>query len=116
MTKCQQDEVRRKDNMGGIRMATAALVSGGRAMVSIFDGTRQSFPNPDNILITVTDGNSRVVSRGFHDGANTFFTDLPTFNNAGDNYTFLASAKGFKDAGFFPVPIATGVVRSVNLM
>jgi hypothetical protein len=97
-------------------MATAALVSGGRAMVSIFDGTRQPFPEPKNILITVMDGNNRVVSRGFHDGANTFFTDLPIFNNAGDNYTFLVSAKGYKDVGFFPVPLASGVVQPVNLM
>src|SRR5664279_3302696 len=97
-------------------MATAAFVPGGRAMVSIVDGTRQPFPNPKDILITVMDGNNRVVSRGYHNDASTFFTDLPIFENAGDNYTFVASTKGYKDAGFFPVRIASGVVQPVNLM
>jgi hypothetical protein len=97
-------------------MASTAIAPSGRAMVSIFDGTRQPLTDAKNILITVRDGNQKVVSSAFHDTPNTLFTDLPIFNNFGDNYTFIASADGYKDAGFFPVHISTGVLQPVNLM
>jgi len=95
---------------------TAGAAPGGRAMVSVFDGTRQPYSDAAQILITVTDGNQRVVSRDFHDSPSTMFTGLPVFDNFGDNYTFLASADGYKDAGLTPVKIAPNVVQAVNLM
>jgi hypothetical protein len=85
-------------------------------MVTVFDGTRQPIANPQKLLITVSDGNHKLVSREFRDSASTFFNGLQIFNNAGDNYTFLASASGYKDAGFFPVHVSSGVVQPVNLM
>ena len=98
-------------------MASVAVpAAGGRAMVSVFDGTRQPYSDSSPILITVTDGNQHVVSRDFHDSPNTMFTGLPVFDNLGDNYTFIASADGYKDAGFTPVKIAPNVVQPVNLM
>ena len=102
-------------------MGTAPKAVGGQAMVSIFDGTRQPLgtePNSTrpNILITVTDGNNHVVSRDFQRSANVLFEQLPTFGNAGDNYTFLAFQEGYKQAGFFPVHIAPGALQPVNLM
>jgi hypothetical protein len=97
-------------------LGTAAKALGGRAMVTVFDGTRQPCADAKNILITVTDGNHRVVSRDFHNSSSTLFADLPIFNNQGDNYTFLASMNGYKDAGFFPVHVSAGVTLPVNLM
>ena len=38
------------------------------------------------------------------------------FNNFGDDYTFLASADGYKDAGFQPVVLAANVDQIVDLM
>lgn len=97
-------------------MGTGTRPVGGRAMMTIFDGTRQPFADSPNILITVTDGNHHVVSRDFHTSPSVLFDQLPTFQNAGDNYTFIAFQKGYKQAGFFPVPISAGVTQPVNLM
>ena len=85
-------------------------------MVNAFDGTRQPYSDAPQLLITVRDGNQKVQNRDFHDGASVFFTGLPLFNNFGDDYTFLASAKGYKDTGYSPVHLATNVDQIVDLM
>ena len=88
-------------------------------MVAVYDGTRQPFPAADSgsgVLITVRDGNQKIRSSGFHNAAEVLFQSLPFFDNFGDDYTFLASAKGYKDAGIFPVKLAPGVLRIVELM
>jgi hypothetical protein len=97
-------------------MAGATTATGGRAMVNVFDGTRTPYSDDAPILITVRDGNQNVVSRDFHDDSSVFFNGLPLFNNFGDDYTFLASADGYKDAGFFPVKLASNVDLTVDLM
>jgi hypothetical protein len=45
-----------------------------------------------------------------------FFSGLPLFNHFGDDYAFLASADGYKDAGFFPVKLAANMDLIVDLM
>ncbi len=97
-------------------MATSQKADGGRAMVNVFDGTRQPYSDKSKLLITVIDGNQKMQSRKFYDQASVFFTGLPLFNNLGDNYTFLASADGYKDAGFVPVKLAANVDQPVDLM
>ncbi len=97
-------------------MAAPTTATGGRAMVNVFDGTRTSYSDDAQILVTVRDGNQNVQSSKFHDKPSVFFTGLPLFNNSGDDYTFLAAADGYKDAGFFPVKLASNVDRSVDLM
>lgn len=97
-------------------VSAAAIATGGRAMVNVFDGTRSLYSDSSQLLITVMDGNHNVVLRGFQSKASIFFPDLPFFDNLGDNYTFLASADGFKDAGFAPVRINPKIVQTVNLM
>lgn len=97
-------------------MATAAPATGGRAMVSVFDGRRALYSDEPQILITVRDGNQKIQSRRNHGQPNVFFTGLPLFNNFGDNYTFIASASGYGDAGFFPVKLAANVDHAVDLM
>ncbi len=89
---------------------------GGRAMVNVFDGTRQLYSDTPKLLITVIDGNQKVQHRDFHDQSDLFFTGLPLFNNFGDNYTFLASADGYKDAGYQPVKLAANTDVIVDLM
>jgi hypothetical protein len=66
---------------------------GGRAMVNVFDGTRQLYSDKSKLLITVIDGNQQEQSRKFYDTPSVFFEELPLFDNLGDNYTFLASAE-----------------------
>jgi hypothetical protein len=89
---------------------------GGRAMVNVFDGTRQLYSDKSKLLITVRDGNQKEQSRKFYDTSNVFFEGLPLFNNFGDNYTFLASADGYKDTGYSPVKLAPNVDQIVDLM
>src|SRR5271165_1830149 len=89
---------------------------GGRAMINVFDGTRQLYSDKSELLITVIDGDQRTQNRDFHKQSSVFFTGLPLFNNLGDNYTFLASADGYKDAGFQPVRLAANVDQIVDLM
>ena len=91
-------------------------MSTAEAMVNVFDGTRTPYSDLKPILITVEDGNHQVVSRNFHDNASVDFQQLPFFDNFGDAYTFLASAAGYQDAGYFPVMISPKVVQTVNLM
>jgi hypothetical protein len=85
-------------------------------MVNVFDGRRQLYSDAPQILITVRDGNQNTQSREFHTSPDVFFTGLPLFDNFGDNYTFIASADGYKDAGFFPVKLAANVDQIVDLM
>jgi len=94
----------------------SAPLPGGKAMVNVFDGTRNLYGGDKKLLITVQDGNRKTYSREYHEKPSVEFVDLPVFGNAGDNYTFLAWAEGYKDAGFFPVKIAGGTVRIVDLM
>jgi hypothetical protein len=95
--------------------ATAAPI-GGRAIVNVFDGTRSPYSDANPILITVADGNHKIVSRNSHTTASTVFNGLPFFDNFGDDYTFIATATGYQDAGYFPVRIHPGVTQTVNLM
>jgi hypothetical protein len=94
----------------------AAPAPGGKAMVSVFDGTRNLYQDAGEILITVRDGNQETVSREYHETPSVEFPGLQVFGNAGDNYTILAWADGYKDAGVFPVKIAANTVRIVDLM
>ena len=89
---------------------------GGRAMVSVFDGTRQPYSDKSKLLITVIDGNQKEQSRKFYDTPSVFFPELPLFDNLGDNYTFLAFADGYKDTGYSPVKLAPNVDQIVDLM
>jgi hypothetical protein len=97
-------------------MSAPTTATGGRAMVNVFDGTRNLYSDDAPILVTVRDGNQKEQSAKFHDDPSVFFTGLPLFNNFGDDYTFLASADHYKDAGFFPVKLAANVDLTVDLM
>jgi hypothetical protein len=89
---------------------------GGRATVNVFDGTRQFYSDKPQILLTVRDGNQKQVHRDFHKESSVMFDGLQLFNNFGDNYTFLAFADGYNQAGFFPVHLAANVDAVVDLM
>jgi hypothetical protein len=89
--------------------------STGGITVDIFDGARMPFSD-GQILITIRDGNQNQVSRGYHELASVTFEGLTVFQNFGDNYSVIASAGGYKDSGFYPVKIAAGQTRTVDLM
>jgi hypothetical protein len=83
-------------------------------MVNVFDGTRSPIPKGVETLITIRDGNQKQTS-AFHHSPNVLFT-VPFFNNFGDDYAVIASAKDFSQAGFFPVHISPQVLQPVDLM
>jgi len=85
-------------------------------MVNVVDGTRQPLKTDKKLLIRVIDGNQKPQSADFHDGPSVYFPGLPIFHNFGDNYTVLASADGYLDAGFAPVTLQAGVLQSLDLM
>ena len=90
--------------------------TGGRAMVKLFDGTRQSYSDNHELLITVRDGNQKQISQDYHPGPSVFFTGLPLYNNFGDDYAFIAWAEGYKQAGYQPVHLSAGVDVPVDLI
>lgn len=98
-------------------MAGIGIVpTGGEILVNIFDGRRQPYSDSSALLLTIRDGNQGVVSREEHSTPSTLFRSLKIFNNFADNYTVLAAADGYQDAGFFPVHISPNTLQSVDLM
>src|ERR1700737_1510014 len=97
-------------------MTASTAVTGGRAMVNVFDGQRKPYSDAPQILITLRDGNKNIQSRKSHSRPNVFFTGVAFFNKFGGDYTFIASTDGYKDAGFFPVKLAANVDQIVDLM
>ena len=84
-------------------MATLALGLKPCAItIGLFSGTRQQFPSGEKVLLTVRDGNQQQVFRDYINKPNFKLTGLPFHNNFGDNYTVVAWAKGYAQAGFTP--------------
>lgn len=85
-------------------------------MVNLFDGTRNPVAASLTVLIRVIDGNQREWYGKYRKGPSHYFKDLPVFNNFGDNYTVIAWAKGFHQAGFTPIRISSGTCQHIDLM
>ena len=87
--------------------------------VNLFSGDRQPLPATAQALLTVRDGNQKNVPlphNGFVNEPSISITGLPFFNNAGDNYAVVASAKGYEQAGFFPVKTNPALPATVDIM
>jgi hypothetical protein len=95
--------------------AKTAKVTGG-LLIRFFDGTRQLVPEGTRVQLTVFDGwQHKVVSKSFTQSAVTLGA-LEIQDNSGDDYRILASARGHRDTGFFPVRVSAGVLMPVDLM
>jgi hypothetical protein len=98
-------------------MATA--VTGPRSCgltVNLFSGNRQPFPASTEVLITVIDGNQKQVHRGEHNASSVTFDGLPFYDNFGDNYTVVAWAKGYSQAGITPVKLNPRLTAVADIM
>jgi hypothetical protein len=84
--------------------------------INVFDGSRQSITAGVEPLITIHDGNQRQVYREFTKSPSLQLTDLPFFNNLFDNYTVVAWASGFEQAGFTPIRVRPSVPAQVDVM
>jgi hypothetical protein len=96
-------------------MATPAPNPETAIVVRIFDGSREAFPSPKDILLTIKDGDQRQIVRDFIDSSSVKTPVIPTGTSA-DNYTVIAFAKGYKQAGFFPVKIRPLSTQIVDIM
>ena len=97
-------------------VARAAAPQTASLRVRIFDGHRRPFANPKNIFIRIIDGNqTQRMARAFN-ASDLTFTDLPLFDNFGDNYTVLVSKSGHVNAGFHPVKLSAAVTEVIDLM
>lgn len=88
----------------------------GNLMINVFDGRRKPTSRRHSLLIRIIDGNQTRQFRGNRMGPNIPCSNLPVFDNFGDNYTVLVSAKGHCDAGFTPVKISRNSWQRVDLM
>jgi len=81
----------------------------------IFDGSRQLFSKPQDFLVKIVDGNQKQqIWKDYSSNDITF--ELPFFDNLGDNYSVLVSAKGYKDAGFTPVKLSNSYTKTLDVM
>lgn len=87
----------------------------GSIALNVYDGTRKLLSSGPRLLVTIIDGNQQKRFSRHKKGPSLLFR-LPFFNNFGDNYTVIVSAKGFQQAGFHPVHISTSVIQSVDLL
>jgi hypothetical protein len=84
-------------------------------LVHVVDGARKPLTAAD-LLIRLLDGNQKQVHSSFPKSPTILFRDLPFADNLADNYTVIASARGYLQAGFSPVRISPKVLQTVSLM
>ncbi len=84
--------------------------------INLFDGSRQPLPAEADPLITVHDGNQKQVLRQNFKAASVCLKDLPFFDNFGDNYTVVAFADGYEQAGYTPILVTPKNPGEVDIM
>jgi hypothetical protein len=84
--------------------------------IGVFDGSRQPLTGVQQVLFTVTNGNQKQVYREFQQASSVTLKDLKFFDNFGDNYTVIAWAEDYEQAGFTPVKAVPGVPVVADLM
>jgi len=83
--------------------------------LNLFDGTRQPVAGNLQVLITIRNGFQEQLFRNFKTGSSIPFR-LPFYDNLGDNYTVIASAGDYEDAGFTPVSLSPAAPQQLALM
>ena len=87
----------------------------GFVTVNIFNGARQPMPQGTKILLTIRDGAQNQLFRDFVNGP-SMQLELPFHGNFADNYSIVAFADGFEQAGFQPVTIGPNAPTQLDLM
>jgi len=100
---------------GPISIKPAVDPDTGFVTVNVFDGTRQPMPQGTQLLLTVRDGAQNQLFRNFVNDPSVKL-ELPFHNNFADNYSIVAFAEGFEQAGFQPVAIGPNAPCQLDLM
>jgi hypothetical protein len=95
---------------------TAQAPATGSIRINLFDGTRQPVPANFSTFLRVFDGNQKQLVSSFVDGPNIPIPGVPFYNNFGDMYRVVASAKGYRDTGLYPVRILQQTLVDADLM
>ena len=82
--------------------------------VNIFDGSRQPMDPAKKVLFTIKDGNQNRIYWDYYSAATAF--GVPFYDNLGDNYTVVASADGYQQAGFTPVKCTPQAAQRLDIM
>jgi len=95
--------------------ATGAGPGTATIRVSVVNGAREPFSGAQ-ILYRCIDGNQRERVSQFLTASDVRFTDLPVFDNFGDNYRVIVSTGGHEQAGVMGVKVGAGQETSVALL
>lgn len=87
----------------------------GLVTVSLFDGTRQPIESGIKILLTVTDGAQNQLYRDYV-AAPSISLKLPFHNSLADEYSIIAWAEAYEQAGFQPVAVNPNAPQHLDLM
>lgn len=98
-----------------IEIKPAVDPNSGFVNVSIFNGARQPMDSAAKILLTVREGAQNQLFRNSVDAPNVTL-QLPFHNNFTDDYSIVAFADGYEQAGFQPVRIGPSVRAQLDLM
>jgi hypothetical protein len=86
-----------------------------KVLVSAFDGTRTLIPSGKSLLFRFLDGTQKQVLLKSQKKPQ-LKAALPFANNFTDRYTVIVSGKGYRQAGFHPVPLDSNAETLVDLM
>ncbi len=89
--------------------------SQGALQLNIYNGARQPFSSTTPVLLTIHDGQQNQLFRKDVQGPGISLS-LPIHNNLADNYSIVVSAPGYKQAGFQPIKMTSGLPQSLDLM
>ena len=82
--------------------------------IQIFDGSRQEMTSDFKALITIKDGNEKILVRDEYSSGTIF--DLPFYDNLGDNCTVIAYREGYEQCGFQPIHCSPNIQQHADLM
>jgi hypothetical protein len=87
----------------------------GTLNLNIFNGAREPFPLATPVLLTIIDGQQHQLYRQDIPQPSVSL-NLPIHNNFLDNYSVIAWAEGYLQAGFRPVKMTAGMPQALDLM
>jgi hypothetical protein len=82
----------------------------------VFNGAREPFLSGVQILYRCIDGNQKPHVDKFLAASDVRFTDLPVFDNFGDNYRVIVFTDDHEQAGLFPVKVASGKEIALDVL
>lgn len=82
----------------------------------VFNGAREPFPAGSQILYRCIDGNQKPQFEKFLAASDVRVSDLPVFDNFGDNYRVIVFTDNYEQAGFHPVNVKASKETSLDVL